>query len=484
MKILLIHTPTLEIDNFVPPLGILYLASVLKKEECEVKIIDKDPEYFDIASEARKFNPDMIGLSFMTPSYGKVHSLCKVLKKEFPNSMLFSGGVHTSVMPERMIKELGLDFAVVGEAETTVAEVVRSIKNRKSLKGIKGVAFKEGNKVVNNGPRGLVQDLDKLPFPDRSLLNFKKEYLVYPGVIRGHACKSTTVMSTRGCPYHCTYCGSKLLFGTRVRYRSVKNLVAELQHLIKKYDLEGIWFADDTFTVNPKRVIDFCKMLKRNKIRLVWACQARVNTVSDEVLKEMKNAGCVQMDFGVESGSEKILKILKKDTNIPMIKKAFKLAKKHKIRTLATFMVNNPFETREDIEQTFKLAKDISADFTTFFYTTPFPGTELYSLAESQGWLDENKDYSEKWNVRTAQLPVMNNDSGLTKDEIMKIRSRMQNHFFVRNYVRMSNIILGFHMSYKFLKKPKVIVEGLKKVMKTGKMDQAFEVMFAKSKID
>lgn len=483
MKILLVHTPTLEIDNFVPPLGILYLASVLKKEECEVMIIDKDPDYFDIVSEVRKFNPEMIGLSFMTPSYGKVHSLCKVLKKEFPNALLFSGGVHTSVMPEHMVDELCLDFAVAGEAEITIAEVVRNIKNRKSLKGVKGVVFKDNGKVLNNGPRELVENLDMLPFPDRGLLDFKKEYLIYPGIIRGHACKSTTVMSTRGCPYHCTYCGSKLLFGTRVRYRSVKNLVTELQHLIGKYDIEGVWFADDTFTVNPKRVINFCKMLKKNDISLVWACQARVNTVSDEVLKEMKGAGCVQLDFGVESGSEKILKILKKDTNIPMIKRAFSLAKKYKIRTLATFMVNNPFETREDIEQTFKLAKDISADFTTFFYTTPFPGTELYNLAKSQGWLDNSEGYSENWNVRTAQLPVMNNDSGLTKDELMKLRSKMQNHFFIKNYIRLPNLVLGFRMSYQFLKKPRVVFEAFKKVLKTGKMDQAFEVMFSKSRI-
>lgn len=483
MKILLIHTPTLEIDNFVPPLGILYLASILKKDDCEVKIIDKDPEYFDIASEVKNFNPDMIGLSFMTPSYEKVHDLCKILRKEFPRSIIFSGGVHSSVMPERMVKELNLDFAVIGEAEITIVEVVRNIKNGKSLGGIKGVVFKDSDKVVNNGPRELVQDLDRLPFPDRSLLNFKKEYLTYPGIIRGHACKSTTVMSTRGCPYHCIYCGSKLLFGTKVRYRSVKNLVAEIRHLISNYDIEGIWFADDTFTVNPKRVINFCRMLKKDNIRLVWACQARVNTVSDEVLKEMKNAGCVQLDFGVESGSEKVLKVLKKDTNIPMIKRAFSLAKKHNIRTLATFMVNNPFETKSDIEQTFKLAKELSADFTTFFYTTPFPGTELYSLAKGQGWLDNSEGYSEGWNVRTAQLPVMNNDSGLTKEELMKLRSKMQNHFFIKNYIRLPNLVLSLRMSYQFLKKPKVIFEAFKKVLKTGKIDQAFEVMFAKSRI-
>lgn len=484
MKVLLIHTPTLELDNFLPPLGILYIAAVLKKNGYEVRIIDKDPEYFNIIPDIKSFDPDLIGLSFMTPSCQRAHSLCKILRKEFPGKILFSGGTHTSAAPEKTLKDLDLDFVVVGEGEETILEICKNIQNKKSLQGVKGVIFKEKGILTNNGCREFISNLDTIPFPARDLLNFNKEYLVYPGIIRGYGCKSTMMITSRGCPYNCIYCGSPVIFGNKVRYRSVKSVIDEIKQLIDLYGAEGTFFADDTFTINPQRVIKFCHAFKREKLDFVWACQARVNTVSDELLREMKSGGCIQVDFGVESGSQKILDILKKGTTPEMIKKAFQLAKKNKLRTLATFMVNNPFETKEDLKKTFQLAKEISPDFTTFFYATPLPGTELYELAKQQNWIDEKSLYSEIWNYRNAQLPVMNNNTDLSKEEIMHARSKMQNHFFFKNYIRWNNMLIGINILSKSLKKPHVFIEAFKKVRRTGKLDQAFEVVLAKSKLD
>jgi len=288
---------------------------------------------------------------------------------------------------------------------------------------------------------------------------------------------------SRGCPHQCIYCASNLLFGRKVRHRSTENIIAEIKHLVNDYGIDGIKFVDDTFTMDKKRVIDFCKALKKEKVKIKWACMTRVDAISEEILKEMKSAGCVQLDFGVESGSDRILKILKKGTNAEMIKNAFKLVKKHKMKTLATIIVNNPFETREDLERTFKLAKEISADCTLFFYFVPFPGTESYELAEKQGWLKESKDFSENWNFRTAQLPVMGNVTDLTKDELMKMRSRMQNHFFIKNYFRLVNLIFISKLSYQALINPRITFKALKEVMKTRRLDGALEIMFSKIKI-
>lgn len=483
MKVLLIHTSTLELDNFLPPLGILYIASVLEKEGYEVKVINKDPEYFNVLPKIKEFNPYMIGLSFMSSSYQKACSLCKALRKEFPGIILFSGGVHTSVLPEKIIKNLNLDFAIVGEGEKTIIEACNNIKNKKTLRGVKGVVFKENDRIIHNGPREFIQHLDEIPFPNRNLLDFKKEYLAPQGIIRGYYCKSTMMITSRGCPYNCIYCGSPVIFGNKIRHRSHPNVIKEIKQLIEVYGIEGIWFADDIFTINPSRVIKFCKTLKKEKLDFIWACKARVDTVSDELLKEIKSAGCIQLEFGVESGSEKVLNTLKKGTNPAMIKRAFCLAKKHKLRTLATFMVNSPFETREDIMKTFKLAKEISADFTTFYYATPLPGTEMYELACEHDWLEGNDAYSENWNCMNTQLPVMDNSTDLTKEEIMRIRGKMQNHFFIKNYVRLPNMGVGFSLLSKSIKRPKVLVEAFNKVLRTRKIDKAFEVIRANCRL-
>jgi radical SAM superfamily enzyme YgiQ (UPF0313 family) len=198
--------------------------------------------------------------------------------------------------------------------------------------------------------------------------------------IRGMIISGSVVFTSRGCPYRCAFCSSRNVFGKSVRCRSAKNVVDEIEFLVNNYGIDGFYILDDTFTVIKKHVINICNELKRRKLDLIWGCETRVNLINTNILRIMKDSGCVQIDFGVESGSQKILNILQKDITIRQIKRAFNLCHKLGIRTYANFMINNPQETFEDIEKTRKLAKTIKPTYSDVWITTPFPGTKLEEM--------------------------------------------------------------------------------------------------------
>ncbi len=458
MRVTLIYPQSGRKNNF-PPLGVMYIGAVLEEAGHSVQIIDPMPKDMSFVQMVRDFDPQIVGVSIMTASYSTAADLLKKLKQNIPDTLYCAGGAHVTALPVETINDLELDFAVVGEGEFTMREVCKRIENGGDLHGVKGIVYRSGSVVVNNDPRDLIQNLDDLPFLGRHLLSDFKEYLLPPGTLRGGFFqRSTTMMTSRGCPYHCIYCSSYLIFGRKLRRRSVSNVIAEIEGLIKKYDIEALYFLDDTFTLNSRWVMEFCRQLREKKIPISWQCQARVDTVSEDLLYAMKNAGCISVEFGVESGSEKVLKIMKRRTSKEMIFKAFKTAKKAGLRSSAFFMLGNPGETLEDINQTFKVAKKIKANRTNFYFTVPFPGTELYQMAQQNSWLDKNLNFMELWDFSLTEKPLM--EINFTKEELAKIRKKFRNHFILRNH------LLG-HINYQgiyrallvLLKKP---LESLK----------------------
>jgi anaerobic magnesium-protoporphyrin IX monomethyl ester cyclase len=474
MKILLV--PVHMDEHFrTLPLGLAYIASCLLGNGHDVKVYDPPPyERFSVEKALRDFKADMIGISCMTPSFPNALKVAEKIKSLTPAPIVF-GGIHPTAMPLETVSNDCVDYVVFGEGEMTMLELLDVVAGKKDAADVPGIAFKKGGKAFKNQPRGLIEDLDCLPFPARHL--FPRWYFKRYMGIRGLWLKSTNMTASRGCPFSCTYCSSKVMFGQRVRFRSAKNIVDEIEHLITKYEIEAISFSDDTFTVNKGRVMDICAEIKRRHLRFKWRIQARADCIDDEMIVALKDAGCVQFDVGVESGSEKVLRTLKKDIVPDQVRKAFRLYRKHNVRTCATFMIGSPGETMEDIKKTIKLATDIGADYTQFFITTPYPGTPMYKELALTGGMIEGRPY-ESFHVGGFDPCSMIKDT-LPQEELARIREEL-NEKFLRGSAKSILANKKFLLDTMFLiaQKPDIVVRALLDFLKSGKITQSYQRIY------
>lgn len=464
MKVVLIW-PRIKKDTNFPPLGILYIAAVLEKEGHKMLVIDGSINNNEI-HKIKKFDPDLIGISITTSLEKNAKKAVKILKEHIKKPIVL-GGVHVTALMKDIFNEFNVDYVVYGEGEYTMKDLCVALGKKGNLEEIDGLMFKKGRNIIVNKPRKLIQNLDELPFPARHLLDFSW-YLAPPGSIRGEWLKNggTTIMTSRGCPFNCIYCGSHTTFGRKVRRRSVENVINEIKLLKKEYNLDGLWFVDDTFTLDKKWVIDLCRKIKEKGIKIKWSCQFRVDTIDEELLQEMKKAGCVQVELGIESGSDKVLVALRKGFDTKTAIEAFKLIKKVGISSLTTFVIGSPEETREDVMQTLKFAKKLNPDFALFFNLTPLPGTELYEMAKKKGWI-QITDHSE-WLYFNEPVMTIN----IPKKEQIILRNKLQDSFLFRNYRRLIfNPKILYNILILFLCHHQAVVEGFKSLLHKRSID-------------
>lgn len=370
-----------------PPLGLMYLASSIQQKipDARVDIIDvkssSEPEVVleEIISNVKRNEPNLVGISCLSTDMSDVKRLASRIKQEDESILTVIGGIHPTLFPRYFFeKSNDVDFVVMGEGEDTLVELVKGIRSKSDLAAIDGITYQHHGEVRVNRQRPAIKDMDKIPFPAFDLVDMKYYTTPSEWVIRGVPISGFFIFTGRGCPYACKFCVNKNLSDRRVRLRSARNVVDELEFLVENYNIDGFFIYDDAFGLNRKRALEICDEIIERKLDLIWGCQARVNLITEDMIRRMKEAGCIQLEFGVESGSQRILDSLNKQIKVEDTRKVFKLCDKYRMRKLANFLINTPEETREDVEATLNLATEIGANVNLFNITTLFPGSDLY----------------------------------------------------------------------------------------------------------
>jgi len=352
----------------------------------------REQSKIDIINKVIELQPKIIGF---TASTIEIHEVIEMNQKirEKTKAISIIGGPHVTAAPLEVLK-LGFDIAVIGEGEATALELIKELeKENPDFSLVKGIAWKkEDGELIINPPRELI-DISEICLPAYDKIYMKKYLAVSDEVLRGVPVRAAIVMASRGCPYTCTFCACNKVFGHRVRYRSLENIRKEVKILKEKYKAEAIWFADDTLTISLDHVKKICQLMREEK--MFWGAQSRVDLTDESTIKLMKESGCLQLDFGVESGSQRILdQIINKKIDLEQVEKAFALCHKYGIRTHAAFMLGLPTETKEEMIQTFEFAQKIRPNWYAFGIFTPLPGTYLYDNYYQPGeiTLDDYKD--------------------------------------------------------------------------------------------
>jgi anaerobic magnesium-protoporphyrin IX monomethyl ester cyclase len=404
MKILLIYPPTLNtiqtpvpevvnsIVGFYPPLGLLYIAAYVRTHsDFKIKVLDAHLEqlnYDEIGQIVAKENPDIVGIQTLTHTLIDALKTAEMVKKINSNCHVSLGGNHTEVYPLETIQLPNVDSVIIGEGEIKFLKLCQALSAKQSLAGIPGIVAKENGKIIDNGPGSPIENINELPFPARDLVPFKK----YNGIMDAGKI-ITTLISSRGCPNRCAFCSE---VGSKFRWRSAKNIADEIE-ACQAMGINTFFFFDDTFNAYPQHAIDVCQEIIDRKLKIEFDVRARVNLVNKELLIKLREAGCRRIQFGVEAGTEKILKELNKNITLNQVEEAFAFAKKYKFVTYADFMIGNPKEGKEELLATFAFAKKISPDYVQYSVFTPYPNTELYRIGIREGrfgdfWLEYAKN--------------------------------------------------------------------------------------------
>ncbi len=473
MRITLIRPRTGNTPD--PPIGILILAACLKQAGHAIQILDPDRLDNTVARQVQAFGPDIVGYSLLTTQVSRALELHEQIKSLLPEIITTAGGIHATSLPEWTLRRFGLDFVVLGEGEITFPEAVTALETGAPLEKVPGIALIRNDKLLLSPSRELISDLDSIPFPDRDCVDFNR-YLRPPGNIRGKFLRrATSLITSRGCPFGCIFCSSHTLFGQLVRRRSIPNIMQEIELLIRNYRVDGLWFLDDTLLEDPEWLEELCRGLKSTG--LPWGCQAHVRRADESLFRMMRSAGCLQLEFGVESGSERILQRLRKGSDPDDVRRAFSLCHRLNIRALANFMIGNPGETVADVEASLALAREIKPDHVVVTFTTPLPGSSLYQEALNTGWIPENPDFSSRWIIRQTEEPAVT--CSLNAQEMIRLRKKFDNTFFWTNfkdYFRYPGFVLEI-LSH-ILTHPKRYLPGFSRVLRTGRLSHLIETIW------
>ena len=409
------------------PYGLISLASVVRNIGYKAYLLDATNLEYSIEQTVDKIlavDPGYVGISLVTLNADKSAKVAEQLKQKNKNIKIVVGGPHLSSVPEETMRIFpDFDIGVIGEGEETIVELLMAIENNAPLGNVKGIIYRDKNELIITERRGFIKNMDSLPLPAWDLLgdlaNFYRPSA--PSYIR---LPSTTIVTSRGCFGNCIFCNSKDIFGA-LRCFSADYTIEMIQHLVSRYGIMDISIYDDNFIFFQERVKRFCSLIIEKKLDITWSCYSRVDQGNLDLFKLMKKAGCWQLSYGIESGSQRILDLLKKNVTLKQIVDTVTNTKKAGLRTRGFFMMGNFTEDKGSILETINFMKRIPLDDFHFTYFTPLPGTVAYNIAGDYGKFDRT------WSKMNMQYPVFI-PNGLTADEMEHYSKLAYRSFYFR----------------------------------------------------
>ncbi len=375
-----------------PPLGVGYLAAILREKDYSVSVIDgqflNERQFYQ---EIGGIESEIVGISVTMAQLTEAVRVARVIRNNSPNTLIVLGGPGANLVEPQTFLSNCVDIVVRGEAERNLPLLLESIKKGISLKRVPNLAYRENGRTIFTVRKAPFPNLNELPFPTRDIFCLE---CYFERQKRFFGERSLGVITSRGCPHRCVFC-DKSISGCRFRTRSAEDVVAELKLVTEKYSLDKVFFQDAAFTVSEIRVLKICRRINDIGLDIVWSALARVDEVNREMLLRMKQAGCTDLNFGVESGSNRILEYLKKGFDTSQIIRAFDLCHEIGIFPGASFIVGIPGEKEEDIEATIRLIKRIRPHFLEPSYLMPFPHTPLYHQTKRWISIDSFMDLEE-----------------------------------------------------------------------------------------
>jgi radical SAM superfamily enzyme YgiQ (UPF0313 family) len=460
MRVVLAAVPWSGMVNAYPPLGLGYLASVLLEDralQASVRIMDFGLLPHLSAREtadriAQHGAPDIVGLSCLTNNFTASVEVAGLLKQRHPEIRIVLGGAHPSVDPQAAAACPGVDAVVYGEGEITFLELVRRAARSEWADGLEGTACRCGDAIVVHPPRALIEDLDTLPTPARSLMELEKY-----GLRTDDGEPVYTLITSRGCPYACTYC-YKGVFGKKYRTRSAAGVLEEIGELVTDHGARHLYFGDDIFMLDATRVREICEGLLGHD--LSWSCLARVDSVTPELLALMKRAGCSKIHYGIESAVPEILERIRKKIDLAAVERAVLWTREAGIRSKGYFMAGLPGDTEETLARTLGFARRLPLDEVMFSLATPFPGTALWKEHVERCGCADDLDHAFYFDDGAGSVKAFFNLSEVETEKLEAFVRKAQHYFRNRKdrgaFRRRYGPLLGpvAHWTYRLVRNP------------------------------
>lgn len=436
------------------PLGVLYLSAYLKEKGFDTQVIDAEALRLSndkVVAKLAEFAPDAVALSMTTVAYHNSVALAEKIRAKFADLSIIVGGAHVTANPAKTMECENFDYGVLREGEETLVELLKAIFSNGTdsfnFTDIKGIVYRnEERQTQVSEPREYISNIDSLPYPDREALSDITLYRPPVGCYQEKF--SVSMITSRGCPYQCVFCDNNT-FGRKIRWFSPEYVLGEIEHILEKYGAKEISFVDDTFPANRQRFVKILQLIKERQLKFAWTCMANVNDLDGELLQLMKETGCWQIAVGIESGDDKILKLIRKGITVAKVREVVEAADKLGIMMKGFFMLGHPGETHETLNKTITFGLDLPLTDLTCTIVTPIRGTELFDMAASEkyGKFDKEADCSRLNYWEPVFVP-----EGLTEEDLYSAQREFFKLFYLRRAIlgkqfrKIKNLTVFFRM--------------------------------------